>query len=170
MTHFVNLPTPAKQPIATSRFRYIDPETDIEYRGEAEISTDNERGGYAYQDARILKMWAIDFIEVTEVYPEHLPDSLILEIEAAAVQQYNTPPTLPIETPEDWEMVKVEKITCVLNISTKNPLPTCAPAPGSKLESITPLHITGQNAYVITSTLPPSDAIAEIRRIARITA
>lgn len=119
MTHFVNLPTPAKQPIATSRFRYIDPETDIEYRGEAEISTDNEQGGYAYQDANILRVWAIGIIDIEEIEVHNLPTPLILEIEAKAVEQYNNPPALQIEIPSDWQDLEIVQVVNLYTLRFK---------------------------------------------------
>lgn len=162
----------AKTTPAVSRFRYVDPLTDIEYRGEAHITRrgfdEKYEGGSVYFDACIQRIWRIDLADCAEISLKTVPASLILDIEAVAIEQYINPPSQPIELPTDWEVVKVERITCVLNVVTKNPLPAGLPTIGSALESVTPLHIPGQNAYVITSLLPPSDAIAAIRRMAEI--
>ena len=154
-----------------SRFRYIDPQTDQEYRGEAVIYREgfNEEyeGGQSVYAADILRVWQVSGIEAPELHPADLQPLLRTKIEERALEQYHTPPPRRIDIPTDWDdLVEVEKIQCVINVRTKRPIPSGAPglAPGC-IDSITPLHIQGENAYVVSSTAPPSDTISAIRRL-----
>lgn len=173
MTHFAtNLTKRASLPVA-SRFRYIDPSTDQEFVGEAEISEhgfNEEYEGYkTYQEATILNLWLIDGLaNATKVDFFDFERWFQVHLEAAAIEQHNNQTGDYIGLPTDWEIVKVNAITCVLNVETAHPLPTGAPLIGSKLESVTPLHMPGKNAYVISSLLPPSDAVAEVMRLAKL--
>lgn len=161
--------TPAS---TTVRFRYIDPATDQEYVGEAAISTQhfNEEyeGGETHQDASILNVWHVDDLgNCTRV--NRMERWFEIHLEAAAIEQHNYPPAMPVQLPADWDedgLVIVTKVTAVMNITTKHPLPSCAPGSSEKIQSVTPLHIVGENSYVVSTTCPPSEAIAELRKMA----
>lgn len=167
MTHFVNLPTPAKEKIATSRFRYIDPETDIEYRGEAEISTDNDQGGYVYQDARILSVWAIGIIDIEKIEPYKLPAALSLEIEAKAVEQYNNPPNLPIEIPSDWQDLEIVQVVNLYTLRFKGAVDNLTEneAKAKGLKVIKSINVGANNLLEVRATGGIGEVHKELMKI-----
>ncbi len=77
-----------------TRFRYIDPTTDIVYVGEAEI----EDG-----DVTILAAWSHGLTS-EEVYPYDVkfPVALRRLLEIAAKERAMCPPATPVELPSDW--------------------------------------------------------------------
>lgn len=166
----------SKQASETVAFRYIDPVTDQEYVGKAAISqngfNEDYEGGVVYYEVSILDVWHVDDLGNCTIQRD-IAEWLEVKLELAAEFAYLYPPAKPVLLPADWdesEMVLVTKIQSVINVTTKNPLPTSAPGFSEKIDCVVPLHIPGENSYIVTATCPPSEAIEAIRKMAKLSA
>ena len=164
----------SKQTSKTVAFRYIDPVTDQEYVGEARISwqgfNEDYEGGQSVRIVDLINVWHVDDLGNCTIQRD-MAHWFEIQLEAAAEQHYLYPPAKPVLLPADWDednLVVVTKVQAVMNITTKFPLPSGAPGLSEKIDGITPLHIPGENAYVITTTCPPSEAIEAIRKMAKL--
>lgn len=166
----------SKQTSETVAFRYIHPITDQEYVGQARISwqgfNEDYEGGESVRIVDLINVWHVDDLG-GHTKQEKFERWFEIQLEAAAEFAYLYPPAKPVLLPADWDeenLVVVTKVQAVMNVTTKNPLPTSAPGFSEKIDSVVPLHIPGENAYVITTTCPPSEAIEAIRKMAKLSA
>lgn len=95
-----------------TRFRYIDPTTDIIYVGEAEI----EDG-----DVTILAAWSHGLTS-EEVYPYDVKFPVVLRrlLEITAKEQAMRPPATPVELPTDWDEIEILDTETTYTIAAKS--------------------------------------------------
>ena len=98
-----------------TRFRYIDPTTDLIYVGEAEIDGD---------ETTILSAWQYG-TTIEEVFPytPSFPVTVRRMLEISAREYAMCPPASKIELPTDWDEAKVLDVETNYTIEIKAVLP-----------------------------------------------
>ena len=95
-----------------TRFRYIDPTTDIVYVGAAEIDE---------SEITLLAVWSHGLTS-EEVYPYDLKFPVVLRrmLEITAKEQAMCPPATPVELPTDWDEIEILDTETTYTIAAKS--------------------------------------------------